>query len=403
MNAWQYLGIPPNSDKRTIKTAYARLVKDCHPEEKPDEFMALRQAYEMAMSRAAAPRPRDEGSPTTSPVAPSPASFSPRPPAEPVAAEPGPAEPKPELEPQPISRPQPVSAERKPVDGREVRRLAEELAACVEQTAGSASAFKSAEALLNHPLLEFMNVRDAIGDHVLTVIWRMVSAAPPKSCPVDRQVLLTLDGVFGWSSGFRDVPRLPMDNLYLLLDAAHTSEIERSNRLGWKWLGRLMARSKGRISRLEWLFAFLVLVSGTVATLGIVQGVMNAFHGNRYHSSIFIIAMLLAIVSFFAFTTKRSVDAGVTPTAMLIISCIFPGALLFFILGSPKEHSRYEDPRNTFTDPLDAAYWDIRGHKKRYSIGRWFRAFFRKLSPRLLWGLGGYIVVGFTLSRLIAP
>ena len=42
------LGVEPYSDLRTIKRAYARLLKDVHPEERPAEFMALREAYERA-------------------------------------------------------------------------------------------------------------------------------------------------------------------------------------------------------------------------------------------------------------------------------------------------------------------------------------------------------------------
>ena len=33
MNAWEILGIEPTSDKKTIKRAYAKLLKQYHPEE----------------------------------------------------------------------------------------------------------------------------------------------------------------------------------------------------------------------------------------------------------------------------------------------------------------------------------------------------------------------------------
>ena len=38
MNAWEILGIEPTSDKKTIKRAYAKLLKQYHPEENPEEF-----------------------------------------------------------------------------------------------------------------------------------------------------------------------------------------------------------------------------------------------------------------------------------------------------------------------------------------------------------------------------
>ena len=127
----------------------------------------------------------------------------------------------------------------------------------------------------------------------------------------------------------------------------------------------MLANSRGRISRLECLFA------------------------------------LLAAISFFCFTVKRSVDAGVNPIATLIFGFLFPVTLLFFIAGVPKEHERHEDPRIKFTDPLDMAFWDVRGEEKRYGVAQRFGVFFRKLSPRFLWGLGAYLVVGIGVIPLL--
>lgn len=388
VNAWEYLGIPPNSDKRTIKLAYARRARECNPEDKPDEFMALRQAYETALEAISAPSQVDRSFSFAAPAA----STTPRPSVE----------PEPQLEPQPISEAQPVQAERPAVDTREVQRLAEEIAALVQQ-AGGTSNLEAMEALLNNPLLEFPSIRDDIGHHVLNVLWQKISDASPRCCPLDRSVILTLDRTFGWSSDYRDVPGLPMDNIYLLLDAAHASEIESSKRLGWRWLGRLLANSRGRISRLEWLFAFLVLVLGTVATLNLIQGVMNALPRTPYHSEIFLGVALLATISFFCFTVKRSVDAGVSPIATLIFGFLFPVTLLFFIAGVPKEHARHEDPRIKFTDPLDMAFWDVRGDEKRYGVAQRFAVFFKKLSPRFLWSLGGYVLVGIGIIPILMP
>lgn len=378
VNAWEYLGIEPNSDKRTIKLAYARRAKECNPEDKPDEFMALRQAYEAALEALSAPA----------------AATTPRPSAGP--------EPQlePLFEPQPISEAQPVVVERPVVKARDVQRLAEEIAALVQQT-GATSNREAMEALLNNPLLEFPSIRDDIGHHVLNVLWQQIADASPRCCPLDRTVILTLDRTFGWSSDYRDVPGLPMDNIYLLLDAAHASEIESGKRLGWKWLGRLLANSRGRISRLEWLFAFLVLVLGTVATLNLTQGVMNGLPGIPYHAEVFLVVALLAAISFFCFTVKRSVDAGVNPVATLIFGFLFPITLLFFIAGVPKEHARHEDPRIKFTDPLDMAFWDIRGEQKRYGVAQRFGVFFRKLSPRFLWGLGAYLLAGIGIIPIL--
>ena len=69
VNAWEYLGIEPNSDKRTIKLAYARRAKECNPEDKPDEFMTLRQAYETALKAISAPSQADPASSLATPAA----------------------------------------------------------------------------------------------------------------------------------------------------------------------------------------------------------------------------------------------------------------------------------------------------------------------------------------------
>lgn len=46
---WEILGIEPTSDKKIIKKAYAKKVKTCHPEEHPEEFKLLYDAYQAAL------------------------------------------------------------------------------------------------------------------------------------------------------------------------------------------------------------------------------------------------------------------------------------------------------------------------------------------------------------------
>ena len=46
MNCWKVLGIEPTSDKKEIKKAYARLLKQYHPEENPEEFKQIQAAYQ---------------------------------------------------------------------------------------------------------------------------------------------------------------------------------------------------------------------------------------------------------------------------------------------------------------------------------------------------------------------
>lgn len=49
MNAWEILGIEPTSDKKEIKKAYARLLKQYHPEENPEEFKQIQAVYQQCL------------------------------------------------------------------------------------------------------------------------------------------------------------------------------------------------------------------------------------------------------------------------------------------------------------------------------------------------------------------
>ena len=49
MNCWDILGIEPTSDKKEIKKAYARLLKQYHPEENPEEFKQIQAAYQQCL------------------------------------------------------------------------------------------------------------------------------------------------------------------------------------------------------------------------------------------------------------------------------------------------------------------------------------------------------------------
>lgn len=51
-NPWELLGIEPTNDLQAIKNAYATQKKFCNPETNPQEFQALKDAYEHAMRQA---------------------------------------------------------------------------------------------------------------------------------------------------------------------------------------------------------------------------------------------------------------------------------------------------------------------------------------------------------------
>ncbi len=50
MNIWEILGINETYDRNVIRKAYAEREKDCNPEEHPEEFLKLWQAYEGAIA-----------------------------------------------------------------------------------------------------------------------------------------------------------------------------------------------------------------------------------------------------------------------------------------------------------------------------------------------------------------
>lgn len=54
-NCYEILGIEPTNEIKKIKRAYAARVKECHPEEHPEEFEKLRGAYERALAQAQRP------------------------------------------------------------------------------------------------------------------------------------------------------------------------------------------------------------------------------------------------------------------------------------------------------------------------------------------------------------
>ena len=49
---WALLGIEPTKDKKAITAAYRAQLAHTNPEDKPEEFKALRAAYEEALNLA---------------------------------------------------------------------------------------------------------------------------------------------------------------------------------------------------------------------------------------------------------------------------------------------------------------------------------------------------------------
>lgn len=52
MECWTVLQLPEDADERTIKRTYARLLKNCRPDDDAAGFQRLREAYEQALAYA---------------------------------------------------------------------------------------------------------------------------------------------------------------------------------------------------------------------------------------------------------------------------------------------------------------------------------------------------------------
>ncbi len=52
MSCWDFLGLEPTVDAKAIRRAYANLLRTYHPEDDPEGFKALREAYEQALEES---------------------------------------------------------------------------------------------------------------------------------------------------------------------------------------------------------------------------------------------------------------------------------------------------------------------------------------------------------------
>lgn len=64
LKAYKILGLVPGASKEEIKEAYARLSKEFHPEEYPEEFQQIHEAYRL-LSRGSRGGKRNENVITT--------------------------------------------------------------------------------------------------------------------------------------------------------------------------------------------------------------------------------------------------------------------------------------------------------------------------------------------------
>lgn len=386
MNPWQVLGVEPGSDRRTIKRAYTRLVKEVHPEDHPDEFMQLRQAYEWALKTLDAP-----SRPMTFTVEPETAGAEPQDSfdwdnqgsdssatayqASPVIddawsatmqkAE-SPAAPITDVWTAPEAdaagphntdawnEPPPRLVENEVQNRQEtLNRLVSAMARLLDDP-DHRNDLARWEPLLMAPELNNFQASAAVGSWLLPQVSRVLQSGQ-KGCPFAPQVLIRFDDRFQWSSDHSGAMPVIDDQLLrlcLLIEAAREQRDRSRERMGWPWLANTLFALTGRLSRIECLVGCGV----TLGVLALLTGLTAATPMPGWTGMAAIVVMLLMAYSLISLAVKRVRDAGINPVMAFVVGAIFPGAWLFFLFAAPKENHRVADPRLRYSQVYDRTY-----------------------------------------------
>ncbi|WP_328185284.1 DnaJ domain-containing protein [Marinobacter sp. OP 3.4] len=386
MNPWQVLGVEPGSDRRTIKRAYTRLLKDVHPEDHPDEFMQLRQAYERAVKTLDAPagpmaftvEPESAGAESPEPFdwnqqgdasstdtrqaspviedawsVPLPEADSPVVPITDTWSDPG-TDGANRQGADAWNEPPPRLVEDEVQDRQEtLNRLVSAMARLLDDP-DRRNDLARWEPLLMAPELNDFQASTAVGSWLLPQVIRVLQSGQ-KGCPFAPQVLIRFDDRFQWSSdhsGTMPVIDDQMLRLCLLIEAAKEQRDRSRERMGWAWLANTLFALTGRLSRIECLVGCGV----TLGVLALLTGLTVATSMPGWTGMAAIVVMLLMAYSLISLAIKRVRDAGINPVLAFVVGAIFPGAWLFFLFATPKENHRVEDPRLRYSQVYDRTY-----------------------------------------------
>lgn len=238
---WAVLGLRATRDRDAIRRAYARKLRETNPEDDPDGFMALRQAYEAALSRTSQP----ERAPVV-PVEAPPAME-----AEAVAEVPA-------AEPAAVVQPDVRATEEIDLRGRRDALLA----ALADDATDAAALLARFEAMLAAPMMAEIGVRAGMADWVAHVVASQLPRADPLVAPAIA--------AFGWDdeTGLRRLPpavhavRQRRDELDFVAAAARPHA---PLHLGWQaltgparppWRRQLAALLPGRPAEVRTLIAW---------------------------------------------------------------------------------------------------------------------------------------------------
>ena len=379
MSCWATLGVEPYSDLRTIKRAYARLLKDMHPEERPAEFMALREAYERASVMSAREAAR------TGPREPEPGP-APAEQLEAAAASPDVHEPDPALlEALRVQREQ----EQEEADARQrfnlrMQALADAFIEVLDDPQRRADP-AIWQALLSTPELSNLDIRLRHGANLLPAVIDLLEA--PEQSLLPPGVLVLLDDSFHWTQDQNinwPASEESMQRLCLLVGAAHRSIASAPPRTGWGWFFSSMFRPDGRLSRTEFSTGMTLLLPAAF----LVAFAMAILLPQQLRDAVIIVIWLVAVYAVVIALIKRIRDSGTNIYIALVLGIAFPVMNLLYIFANSRDPvSTPGNPRARFVDPYVMAAHSLFRSGFRYGIQQRVRRFFLSMKPSLAWSL----------------
>ena len=371
MNCWTTLGLEPCNDARAIKRAYARRLKDVHPEDHPEQFMQLRQAYETALQYCGERNIQRPAMQNT---------VEQRPPAAPAAEAPPPS---PALSAEPLAAQQEQQARlQEQAAGRQQRAqaLSDAFVALLED-AERRQSVETWDTLLCAPELASLDLRLMLGARLLPQLLTQLQA---DEQPLPAPVLLALDDCFQWShdqSMHWPVSDDSLQRFCLMVQAARENQdwLSRSH-MGWGWCLRAMFSWRGRLNRLEY---FLVqglligtLLSVTTLTMMLLPGEFPGY---------LLGVWLIAGYGILTVHIKRIRDTGTNPAVGLLAALILPFLHLLYMLGSSAPDLAQNNPRHRYTDPYQVAWQELFQDGHHATLAAHLKAFCKQVENSLVY------------------
>tara|TARA_R110002124_G_scaffold287074_1_gene470154 strand:- start:264 stop:1433 length:1170 start_codon:yes stop_codon:yes gene_type:complete len=385
VSCWAALGVDPYSDQRTIKRAYARLLKDAHPEDHPEQFMALREAYEAAMAQASRRASDVPHRPIPSYAAEPLESINPR-----ATPEPTPEQPVAQQADSQVEQAEAAKRERFNLRMQALAEAFHELLEDPERRRDTANW----QALLSLPELSNLDIRLRHGANLLPAVIKHL--ADPHSVPLPSSVLVLLDNSFHWTHDQNinwPIPEEAMQRLCLLMIAAHEDLLSEPPVTGWKWFFRSMFRPYGRLTRIEYIYGQGLVVGVTVLLTILCQRLALPDTVEPY-------LFLLALVALYAVVIgqiKRINDSGTNAGLIFIFSILLPFMYLLFAMSKATDDLNPENPRTRFVGPYFISLMSLFRGGFEYKARQRIRVFFLSIKPSLLWVLVGVWILNLVL------